>query len=328
MRVTNKDMRPGIRLEGTVIRKLAPYMDEGTFRKANRLMNLMVGHWLSLSTQMRQIKISREDGTVMRTLIVQKRGKNTAPSGNATGLLWIHGGGYAIGAPEQDFIFADIFCERGDCVMVIPDYKNAMEAPYPAALDDCYLALKWMAEHAEELGINRNQLFVGGESAGGGLTAALTIYARDRGEINLAFQIPLYPMLDDRMETLSSQDNDAPMWNTKSNIAGWKAYLREQFQSDEVPVYAAPGRAENLTDLPPAVTYVGTIEPFHDETVRYVERLKQAGVKVAFREYKGCYHAFDMVCPYSKATKNAHAFLKAAFISAQKHCFAVNERKP
>lgn len=148
----------------------------------------------------------------------------------------------------------------------------AAKAPYPAALEDCYLVLKWMKENAQELGINPNQLFVGGDSAGGGLTAAVCLYARDKGEVNIAYQMPLYPMLDDRMITASSQNNDAPVRNTASNEAAWALYLDG---IEEVPIYAAPSRADNLRNLPPACTYVGTIEPFHDETVDLVNRLRE-----------------------------------------------------
>ena len=206
----------------------------------------------------------------------------------------------------------------GALEVVMPAYTLATRAPYPAALEDCYLALKWMKEHARELGINSRQLFVGGDSAGGGLTAAVCLYARDKGEVNIAYQMPLYPMLDDRMITASSRNNDAPVWNTPSNEAAWSLYLEG---IEEVPIYAAPARAENLRGLPPACTYVGTIEPFHDETVDFVNRLRAQGVEVAFREYEGCFHAFDMMGAGTGIGKDACAFLLENFRYAQNHFY-------
>ena len=157
----------------------------------------------------------------------------------------------------------------------------------------------------------------------GGLTAAVCLYARDRGEVNIAFQMPLYPMLDDRMITASSQNNDAPVWNTASNEAAWGLYLAG-VAKDPIPVYAAPARAENLRGLPPACTYVGTIEPFHDETVDFVERLREQGVEVTFKEYEGCFHAFDMMGAGTKIGKDARAFLLEQFRRAQSRYFADN----
>src|SRR5690606_30824760 len=130
------------------------------------------------------------------------------------GVLWIHGGGYAQGVPEMSHDMYRQLIGTRDCVIVAPDYRLSIDAPYPAALEDCYEVLLWMKDHAQELGIRSDQLMVGGESAGGGLTAALAMYARDRGEVNLAFQMPLYPMIDDRMVTESAGDNNAYVWNS------------------------------------------------------------------------------------------------------------------
>ena len=275
----------------------------------------LTGKWLGKHTTVETRYIDRPDGTKLRVLVCKSKAGTTP---NATGLLWIHGGGYAIGAPEQDFFFADPLTRDGSCVAVMPAYTLATKAPYPAALEDCYLALKWMQEHAQELGINPRQLFVGGDSAGGGLTAAVCLYARDKGEVNIAYQLPLYPMLDDRMITTSSRNNDAPVWNTASNEAAWALYLEG---IEEVPIYAAPARAESLRNLPPACTYVGTIEPFHDETVDFVNRLREQGVEVTFKEYEGCFHAFDMMGAGTKVGKDARAFLLENFRNAQKQCF-------
>ncbi|HYE10851.1 MAG TPA: alpha/beta hydrolase [Patescibacteria group bacterium] len=261
--------------------------------------------------------IPREDGSKMRICIF----KPLEPKANVPGILWLHGGGYALGTPERALGMAKRFIEVSNCIVVAPDYRLSVEASYPAALEDSYATLLWMKSHANELGIRGNQLMVGGDSAGGGLTAALTLYSRDKGEIAIAFQMPLYPMLDDRMTSESSKDNDAPVWNSKSNFNAWKLYLGELFGMSNVPCYAAPARAEDYSNLPPTATFVGSLEPFRDETIQYVENLKKAGVPVDFEIYEGCYHAFEQMCPKAEVSKKAISFIMSSFEYAVNHYF-------
>jgi acetyl esterase/lipase len=178
-------------------------------------------------------------------------------------------------------------------VVVSPGYRLAWKKPYPAALEDCYNALEYMADHAEELGIRRDQLIVGGESAGGGLAAAGCLYARDQGRIPVAFQIPLYPMLD-CFDTPSSRDNHGRNWNTRRNHWGWKHYLGDLYGSPSVPKYASPSRETDYTGLPPAYTYVLDGEPFLDETRTYIRNLREAGVDAAVDVYHGNFHGCDV----------------------------------
>src|SRR3546814_233257 len=169
------------------------------------------------------------------------------------------------------------------------------------------ISLLWLKTHAGELGVRDDQLAVAGMSAGGGLTAALTLLARDRGDVNIAFQIPLYPMIDDRMDSESASDSDAPVWNSASNGIAWKTYLGALFGAD-VPAYAAAARATDYRGLPPTCTFVGDLEPFRDETLRYVENLKAAGVPVAFELFRGAFHGFDVVAPKAAISQRATAF--------------------
>ena len=141
-----------------------------------------------------------------------------APS-NATGVLWLHGGGYAVGMKEMVYASraADLVRDFG-AVVLSPGYRLSPLAPYPAALDDCFTALHYLKQHAASFGVRSDQLMVGGESAGGGLCAAVCIRARDEGAVSVAFQMPLYPMLDDR-DTASSRDNHGRVWNTRRSLA-------------------------------------------------------------------------------------------------------------
>lgn len=223
------------------------------------------------------------------------------------GVLWIHGGGYQHGSAKEVFLTRALsMVVRFGMVLVAPDYRLSRKHPYPAALHDCYAALLWMKEHAEELNIRTDQIMVGGESAGGGMTAALCMLAHDRNEVNIAFQMPLYPMLDDR-DTDSSRDNHAPNWNTKKNHKAWKRYLRDAYGTDIVSCYAAPARREDYSGLPPCYTFVGDSEPFYDETVTYVRHLQDAGIRAEVDVYPTNFHAFDVLLPKKKESKEAVA---------------------
>jgi len=262
--------------------------------------------------------IFRDDNSWMRVCIFKSR----EHSEKVPGILWMHGGGYGMGAPEQGIGMAKAFINKKQCVMIAPDYRLSVDAPYPAALDDCYTALRWMKNNAESLGINDSQIFIGGDSAGGGLTAALSLYARDKNDVKIAFQMPLYPMLDDRMQTESATENNAPVWNSKSNYNAWKLYLGELFEKGNVPEYAAPARATNNSNLPPTATFVGELEPFRDETILYVENLRKAGVKVSFRIFEGCYHAFEQVCPKAEISMSAVEYITSEYAFAVENYFA------
>lgn len=255
-------------------------------------------------------------------LVVKPTASGARPPTQTPGILWIHGGGYATGMPQMVFISRALrLVQRYGAVVVSPAYRLAPKHPYPAALHDCYAALRHLVDHADELGINSSQIMVGGESAGGGLTAALCLYARDRGEVAVAYQMPLYPMIDDR-DTASSRNNHAPVWNTRRNHRAWKAYLGDLWETDAVPPYAAPARATSFAGLPPAYTFVGDIEPFYCETLAYVERLREAGVEAAVDVYAGCFHAFDMLLPFKRVSRRAIAAFEERYRYAAAHYFA------
>ncbi len=246
----------------------------------------------------------------------------------APGILWIHGGGYQSGSAKTILVTrARSLVVRYGAVIVAPDYRLSKKHPYPAALHDCYTALKYLKEHAEELGIRSDQIMVGGESAGGGMTAALCMLAHDRGDVNIAFQMPLYPMLDDR-DTASSADNHAPNWNTRRNHKAWKRYLRDAYGTDMVSEYAAPARRKDLSGLPPCYTFIGDIEPFYQETIDYVRHLKEAGVEAYCDVYPGWFHAYDLFFPAKKIVREAIGRFEEQYCYAAEHYFAPQQKKP
>lgn len=208
-------------------------------------------------------------------------------------------------------------------IVISPGYRLSFIAPYPAAINDCYDALLYLKKHTDDLGINKNQIMAGGESAGGGLCAALCMMARDKGEVNIAYQMPLYPMIDN-FDTESSTDNHGKVWNTRRNHLAWKIYLRKHAKKAVSP-YAAPARQKDYSGLPPAYTFVGDGEPFYSETCTFVENLKKAGVEADIDIYRTNIHAFDMVKPKMPLSQKAAIQFNAHFEYALNHYFASNE---
>ena len=242
-------------------------------------------------------------------------------SSPATGVLWIHGGGYISGMKEMVYISRAVELVKSfGAVVVSPGYRLAPLSPYPAAIDDCYAALLHIKQHAAELGVREDQLMVGGESAGGGLCAAVCIRARDSGEVNIAFQMPLYPMLDDR-DTETSRNNHGRVWNTWKNHFAWRCYLRGA-DRETLPPYAAPARVEIMEGLPPAYTFVSTGEPFYAETLEYIRRLKACGIPASVDVYDTDMHAFDMMRPEDTLSIEAARRFNESFAYAQTHYFA------
>jgi len=223
-------------------------------------------------------------------------------------LYWIHGGGYVMGDIEQDDRVMQQMVNRIGCVAVSVDYRLAPEHPFPAPVEDCYAGLKWLFAHADELGVEPSRIAIGGPSGGGGLTAGLALLARDRREVQVAFQLLIYSMIDDRNVTPASYAiTDPRVWNRESNGLGWKAYLGRDGGGAGVSPYAAAARATDLTNLPPTYISVGTLDLFVDEDIEYAQRLIQAGVPTELHVYPGAFHGFDLFAPSARVSKQFKA---------------------
>lgn len=271
--------------------------------------------------RVQKLRIPTEHGSIPALLLSPL----TAPV-NAPGVLWLHGGGYIVGMKEMVHMSRAVeLVKTYGAVVLSPGYRLALQAPFPAAMEDCYAALLYLKKNAEALGVRSDQIMVGGESAGGGLCAAVCIRVRDTGKVNVAFQMPLYPMLDDR-DTESSRDNHGRIWNTRRNHLGWRLYLRGTDRARLSP-YAAPARLEDFDRLPPAYTFVGDGEPFYAETLRYFERLRSAGVPAELDIYHTDMHAFDMMQPGSALSVAAAEAFKRHFGYAKEHFFAPQQQK-
>ena len=228
------------------------------------------------------------------------------------GLMWIHGGGFITGMKEMVYMSraADLVKQYGVTVYA-PGYRLAWRKPYPAAVEDCYRVLEHMSKVVETI-------MVGGESAGGGLCAAVCMMARDRG-IHVAFQFPLYPMLSN-LDTESSRDNHGRIWNTRRNHLGWRLYLRGDAKKEDVSPYASPSRQTDYSNLPPCYTFVGEGEPFYAETLQYVEDLRRAGVPADVDVYPTNLHAFDMLYPEDAVSRQAIRAFELRFGDAIRKC--------
>lgn len=154
-----------------------------------------------------------------------------------------------------------------------------------------------------------DKVIIAGHSAGGGLTTAVSLKARDSQDVTVAFQMPIYPMTDDVQPDDPARAIQSPVWDTELNRCGWNAYLADvRKHGEDVPVYAAPARNTDWHGMSPTITLVGTLEPFYQETLAYVEALKNANIEVAFKRYEGCFHSFDLVAPKAEVSKNALDF--------------------
>jgi len=210
--------------------------------------------------------------------------------------LHIHGGGYVLGTADSSEVANRELAAALSCVIVSVDYRLAPETRAPGQVEDCYATLKWLHGAAAELRIDRARIAVGGESAGGGLAAALALLARDRGEIPICFQNLVYPMLDDRTAALvkTNPHTGRHLWTHESNRFGWTALLGGAPGAVGVSPYTAAARAIDLRGLPPALITVGALDLFLEEDIDYATRLIQAGVATELHVYPGAYHGFDL----------------------------------
>jgi acetyl esterase/lipase len=218
----------------------------------------------------------------------------------APALFWIHGGGLISGTPGQDDRTNIAFARSLGITVAAVRYRLAPDSPAPAAAEDAYAGLVGLLAHADELHVDIDRVAIGGASAGGGIAAAVALMAHDRGAIRPAFQLLLYPMLDDRT-ILRTDVDDRHMrgWNPGSNRYGWTSYLGDAAGGPDVSPYAAPARRDDLAGLPPAWMGVGTLDLFYDEDLDYARRLAEAGVPTQVEIIPGAFHGFDALVPRS-----------------------------
>ncbi len=252
----------------------------------------------------REVTVAGHEGADI-TLSVFARDDHDAAG---PGIYHTHGGGMIIGDRFTGIEVPLDWVERFDAVCVSVEYRLAPEFPDPYLVEDCYAGLTWTADHATELGIDPGRLIIAGGSAGGGLAAGTALLARDRQGPPLAGQVLIYPMLDDRNQTVSAhQFVGIGVWDRGSNETGWAAYLGERFGTDDVPIYAAPARATDLSGLPPAYIDVASAEVFRDEAVAYASQIWADGGVAELHVWPGGFHGFDLMAPEARISREAIA---------------------
>lgn len=244
---------------------------------------------------------------------------NAKPGGPRGAILHTHGGGFVSGDAAGGIRDLQDLCKVLDCVAVSVDYRLAPETTYAGSIEDNYAGLQWLHANAASLGADPARIAVMGESAGGGHAALLAITARDRGEVPVAFQCLVYPMLDDR--TGSARRVPAHVgqliWTAEANRFGWQSFLGTAPGKSRAPI-AVPARLTDLSGLPPAFIGVGSLDLFVDEDVDYAQRLNTAGVGAELLVVPGAFHGFDGIAAGTAIAR----WFTAAKIEALRGAFA------
>uniref|UniRef100_UPI0035CA27CB alpha/beta hydrolase n=1 Tax=uncultured Sphingomonas sp. TaxID=158754 RepID=UPI0035CA27CB len=260
----------------------------------------------------RLIPSARVDGVLVEHRRVAPKMRLYRPRKQRTraALLWMHGGGFMMGAPAMDDRFCAETCQSLGIVVASIEYRFAPEHPVPAAMNDAHAAWNWLQASADSLGIDADRIAVGGQSAGGGLAAGLIQRIHDTGGVSALAQWLFSPMLDDR--TVDRHELDTVghrIWNNGSNRIGWRAYLGREPGAADPPPYAAPARRDHLRGLPPAWIGVGDIDLFFDEDRAYADRLCAAEVDTRFVTVPGAPHGFES---WASKTNMARTYLADA----------------
>lgn len=264
----------------------------------------------------KEIKVTRKnitsyDGGSFEILIYEPHSvKEISPC-----LIYYHGGGFIFGAGEYNYRIAREYCIRLGVKMIFVNYRLAPKHPHPTPVEDCYSALRFAFENADEYGFDRQKIGVAGESAGGNLSGAVCLMARDRKTDMPAFQLLVYPVTD---ITMSSESNkkytDTPVWNSELSKMMWPAYIPDVHREDIC--YVSLIHSKHFGDLPPAYVETAEFDCLHDEAIDYANAMLKAGVEVEINETKGTMHGFDSIldAPTTrKVVEERIAFMKKHF---------------
>ncbi|MEM9176923.1 MAG: alpha/beta hydrolase [Myxococcota bacterium] len=279
---------------------VARFLPRGIARSWNLPLVRMLGALTSRGPDPEDVEVTDTGAGPIR--VHRPVGAGDAP---LPAVLWLHGGGFLLGSPKQDDALCRQIADELGALVVAPVYRLAPQHPFPAALDDAYAALGWLAKRDD---VDATRIAVAGASAGGGLAAQVALHARDQGEIRLAAQILVYPMLDDRTADRTDLDErHFRLWDNRANRIGWSAYLGHDAGAAEASPIAVPARNADLRGLPPAWIGVGALDLFCDEDMAYAERLRAADVPCESIVIDGVFHGFDGIVQDSTATKRFRA---------------------
>lgn len=241
----------------------------------------------------------------VRVYTPKERGKEALPC-----LLFFHGGGFLFGSVYRQEALCQRYVKNVGCMVVSVEYRLSPQWVAPAALEDAYAALRWVAQESGALGVDPEHIAVSGLSAGGGLAAGVALMARDKGGPKLCLQMPLYAELDCRLDTFSAHEiTDSKVWCLDNCQKSWEKLLG----GGGVPnAYVSPALAKDLSGLPPLFAYIGQLDPGRDENISYWNRLMEAGVEVEYHVFPGCYHCFELSVPDADPSQSAYRLSYAA----------------
>ncbi|OBB64309.1 alpha/beta hydrolase [Mycobacterium sp. 852014-50255_SCH5639931] len=275
------------------LRKVARFLPRGYALHRGLKVQRAIMNLFSSTGRLRDVPVATVDEHVTVRL---HRPINFPHRGPA--LLWVHGGGTIMGHAAQDDKYLRKLSHRAGVAIAAVEHRLAPEHPYPIPLEDCYAALLWLARQPW---VDPDRIAVGGASAGGHFAAALAHLAHDRNDVELAYQMLVYPMLDDRTGA-NHRGQRRIMWNETDNQLAWRWYL-----NDADPNQAAPARRDDLSGLPPTWIGVGTLDLFYEECLQYARRLRAAGVPVHEEIAPGAFHAFDQIADKAPVSVNFFA---------------------
>jgi len=274
---------------------VARFLPRGIARSWNLPLVRFLGALTGFGSDPESVELEDTGAGPVRVHRPTSAGKEPLPA-----VLWLHGGGFLLGSPKQDDALCRQIADELGAIVVAPVYRLAPKHAFPAALDDAHAALAWLATRDD---VDATRIAVAGASAGGGLAAQIALHARDRGEIRLAAQILVYPMLDDRTVLRTDLDESGfRLWDNRANRVGWSAYLGHEAGAVDASPIAVPSRNEDLRGLPPAWIGVGSLDLFCDEDMAYAERLRAADVPCETIVVDGVFHGFDGIVQNSAAT--------------------------
>lgn len=235
---------------------------------------------------------------------------------NLPALVYFHGGGWVIGDLETHDPVARQLCKKSNCIVLSVDYRLAPENKFPAAIDDCYAATKWLSTNGGTWGIDTSRIAVGGDSAGGNLAAAVSLRARNEQGPNIIFQLLIYPAVDaTRIDRESHKNFEKGYLLSMEDIRYYKgAYSRSE--ADHQEIYMSPLLAESHANLPPAFVLTAAFDPLKSEGKAYADALEAAGVQVEYKDYSGTIHGFFGVSRFKQgraSMQDACAALRNAF---------------
>lgn len=291
-----KDIKKGFRFRVWILKLFTPKYNLFTIKVLNFFLKLITPVFYKVRGLKREVHIiKRLDDTKLKVYIYKPKVIND----NTSAILWFYSGGFLLGSPQAEKTFINLFGKKANKIVILPSYAKSYKKHYPHALNDGNLTLKYIFEV-----LKLSNVSIGGASAGGNLATALAIYNNDNLKYQIRQVINIYPMLDYN----ENKNLDAYVWSSKQNRYAWEMYLKTS-NKDTLNAYQSPALIKNFTNLPPFLSYIGSMDLFYEETINFYQKLSQNNIRNDYLILDGLVHGFDYINKRHKLTKKAHQFL-------------------